>query len=379
MPRHASRAIFGLLAALTLALAARAQTPPGSPQTTPPATPISVTPDRKIPGEPLKRSEVVERLIAEAGKLRPLVASQLAQFFLGATSALPDVQARTIYRTADKSKAITAEQWANLPATEQALYKPRECTPEFYYYTGYGSPLVYARVLDVAAAAAPPRSPQLASFEKLTILDFGYGTIGHLKLMSACGAHAKGVDVDPLLGALYSQPGDTGEHRVPAPLVGTARPPGSTTIFAGRWPADAALTTSVGTGYDIITSKNTLKCGYIHPAREVDEKFLVKLGVSDEAFLAAVHTSLKRDGLFIIYNISPKQNPADKPYLPHADGKSPFTKDQFTKAGFEVLAFDTDDTEKVLDYWTALGYDEGKGRDELKGELFAWYTVVRKR
>jgi hypothetical protein len=45
------------------------------------------------------------------------------------------------------------------------------------------------------------------------ILDFGYGTIGHLYLLGSLGADAVGVDVDPLLPALYSQPKD--QDRVP--------------------------------------------------------------------------------------------------------------------------------------------------------------------
>ena len=179
-----------------------------------------------------------------------------------------------------------------------------------------------------------------------------------------------------MFAALYSEPGDTGLDA--SHFRSQNENFGSVEIFTGRWPAEPSLVTAVGDNYDIITSKNTLKAGYIHPARQVDERFLVKLGVTDEEFLAATLKSLKSGGTFIIYNICPAQAPLDKPYLPHADGKSPFTQDQFTAAGFKILAFDVNDQPAVIDYWLALGYNEGKSREDTAKDIFAWYTIVRK-
>ncbi len=77
----------------------------------------------------------------------------------------------------------------------------------------------------------------------------------------------------------------------------------------------------------------------IHPeppaGKTVDERQLVKLGVEDAAFLAAVRESLKPGGLFIIYNISPAQSPAEdltKPYLPIHRASRPLpTRDVFAR------------------------------------------------
>ncbi len=340
----------------------------GQPQS-PPATAIPPPPP-----EPSAITSITEQLRKEAEALKALVKTPVAAQFLNAVKVLPQPLARTVYRTKDRSKAISQAEWQKLSNEEQEQYTARVCPPEFYYLTGYGSPLVYSRVLEVMAWSTQPAT---TSLRNLKVLDFGYGTIGHLRLMAACGARASGVDVEPMLAALYSEKGDTGAVQTGL-LTLEGRLVGQTRIFTGRWPAEPSLVTEIGDNYDIITSKNTLKAGYIHPARPVDERFLVKLGVTDEEFLAATFKSLNSGGTFIIYNICPAQAPLDKPYLPHADGKSPFTKDQFTAAGFEILAFDVDDQAAVLDYWFALGYNEGKTREETAKDIFAWYTIVRK-
>jgi hypothetical protein len=234
---------------------------------------------------------------ADAAKLSPLVTSELAKEFLAATAKLTEPAPRTVYRNREKGIALSKRAYDALPAEEKAALTPRECPPNFYYETGYGSPLVYARVLDLAAphitrgAKLPPR-----------VLDFGYGTIGQLHLLARCGFDAHGVDVEPMFPALYSEPGDTG-------AMGT----GSASIHVGQWPAEESLRNAIGGGYALITSKNTLKKGYIHPSppvgQTVDPKRLVHLGVSDEEFLSRVHDALEPRGVFLIYNICPPQNP----------------------------------------------------------------------
>ena len=82
------------------------------------------------------------------------------------------------------------------------------------------------------------------------------------------------MDVEPVFHALYSQPGDQGD----VPDVSGA-PAGRITLHLGRWPAERGVVREVGGGYDIITSKNTLKRGYIHPSRPTNPNFLVQLGV----------------------------------------------------------------------------------------------------
>ena len=174
-----------------------------------------------------------------------------------------------------------------------------------------------------------------------------------------------------MFAALYSEPGDTG-----------ALGDGSVAIHTGQWPADERLREGVGGRYSLITSKNTLKAGYIHPTppagQTVDPKKLVHLGVSDDEFLKRVHDALLPGGVFVIYNICPPQNPPEKEYIPWADGNSPFPRDVFEKAGFELIAFDVRDDAWVLDCFERLGYLMGKSRSEASKDYLCWYTIVRR-
>lgn len=314
-------------------------------------------------------SPVTEGLKRDAAALDAIATSDLAKRFLAATAKLAEPSARVVYRNREKGIALSKRAFDALAAEEQSSFTAREFPPEFYYETAYGSPLVYARVLDLAAQHAKLPAEGAA---RPKLLDFGYGTIGQLQLLAHCGFDAHGVDVEPVFPALYSEPGDTG-----------AMGGGSAAIHLGQWPADAKLRASIGGGYSLITSKNTLKSGYIHPSppegQTVDPKNVVHLGVADEEFLARVHEALVPGGVFVIYNICPPQNPPDKEYLPWADGTSPFSRAMFEKAGFEVLAFDLRDDAWVLDCFEKLGYTEGKTREEAAKEFLCWYTVARRK
>lgn len=335
-----------------------------------PAVPAPAAPARDAPTPAPKG---VELLKVEAEKLAPIVDSALARQMLRGVSMLPQIDTRVVYRSKDRSRAMLEVDYKSLmaigsdPKLTEGLER-KEYDEQFYYFTGYGSPLVYARVLDVLSVHG------VDSLHRKRVLDFGYGSIGHLRLMACRGCEVVGVDVEPVFRALYSEPMDTGV------IFNSSRDEsaGLLEVYSGHWPADAAIAKLVGVGFNIITSKNTLKRGYIHPEREVDERYLVKLGVSDEAYVRAVYEALKPGGLFVIYNIAPAQNPPDKPYLPHADGRCPFPREMLEKAGFDVLAYDKDDAAKVHQIWTTLGYDEGKGEAWLKESLFAMYTVMRK-
>ncbi|MBL8760352.1 MAG: hypothetical protein JNL50_03535 [Phycisphaerae bacterium] len=319
------------------------------------------------PAQPTDPAPIVitEKLRADAAALAPLVTSELARDFLDATSLLAEPAPRVVYRNREKGLAVSQRVFDRMTTEEQAILSPRQCPPQFYYETGYGSPLVYVRLLELAA-------PHAARDESRKLLDFGYGSIGQLHLLSHLGFEAHGVDVEPMLEALYSEPADTGP-------VGR----GLAQIHTGQWPAEPALRKSIGGGYSIITSKNTLKAGYIHPTppegQVVDERKLVKLGVSDAMFLKSVHDALRPAGLFIIYNICPPQNPPDKEYIPWADGKSPWSRQEFNDAGFDVLALDVDDQAWVLDCFEKLGYTDGKPREQAAKDYFCWYTILKRK
>jgi SAM-dependent methyltransferase len=302
----------------------------------------------------------------EAQAVRALVRSPLATEFLAMADSLPSIAPRTIYRTADKSRYFRESDVRAMPETERAALEKMDVTEEFYYTTKYGTPIAYARPIEILGAAG------LESAERKRILDFGYGTIGHLRMLAGLGAEVVGVDVDPLFPALYGEPGDQG------PVTGTPKGAGMIKLVHGRWPAELAVNLAIGASYDLIISKNTLKNGYIHPAEPVDERKLVKLGVDDDTFVRALFSALKPGGRVLIYNLCPAPAPPGKPYIPWADGRSPFSKDMWGKAGFKVLAFDVDDSTAARAMARTLRWDKGESPMDVENDLFALYTLVEK-
>lgn len=232
---------------------------------------------------------------------------------------------------------------------------------ESLFYSGrYGSPLAYSRAFDLAEkhGFAPSKGAK--------IFDFGYGSIGHLRMLAQMGLNATGVDVEPLLPVMYDGcSGPMGE--------------GSVQLLHGRYPADEKLVEAAGDGYDLFLSKNTLKRGYIHPSREpVSPRHIIQLGVTDEAFLERVASMLKPGGLFVIYNFCPPKAAMDKPYIPWAEGECPFPVEAFERAGFEVVEYDVVDDKVARDLGHRLGWDAPGGM-KLETDLFAWYTIARKK
>lgn len=304
---------------------------------------------------------------ADAAAMEPLVTSGLARAFLRAAERLPEVQVREIYRHKKTRAWFSADQAAALSEADRAELEKRDVDEQFYYTTKYGSPIAYARAMDVLGSlgfGAEGENPLAGK----RVLDFGYGGIGHLRLLGLLGADVVGVDVDPMLPVLYAAPTDQG-------AIGAAG--GSLKLVHGRWPAEAGAAEAVGGGFDVVVSKNTLKNGYVHPAREVDKRMLVDLGVPDEEYVKAVHAALKPGGWLVIYNLCPAEAPADKPYIPWADGRCPFPREMLEKAGFEVVAFDVVDDGPAREMGRTLGW-ERQGM-KLEQDLFCWYTVARKK
>jgi SAM-dependent methyltransferase len=304
------------------------------------------------------------RLVQDARALAPMVHSAWVRRFLAATRRLPHIAARRLYHTADAKRYYTEAQARRLSPEARSALKVLEVDEEYYYSTRYGSPLAYSRALDLAAEQG------LEGITGRRVLDFGHGKIGHLRLMAECGAHVVGVDVDPSLPLVYGRPGDQGK-------IGTSG--GQLRLVNGRFPVDAEVTRAVGTGYDLVTSKNTLKMGYIHPARPVvPPRRAIDLGVPDARFVQALFALLRPGGYLVIYNLYPKQAAPDQPYKPWADGKTPFARRLFEEAGFEVLVFDRDDTPFIRRLGQTLGWDRGPEAMDLENDLFAVHTVARR-
>jgi len=279
----------------------------------------------------------VRAIRAEAAAVRPLVTTALAQRYLDAAARLPPVRKRVV--PAGGARKVVDE--------------------EYYYTTRYGTPLAYVRPLELLARAG------FTDVRGRRILDFGYGGIGQLLLLASLGADAVGVDVDPLLRAMYAERdgafGDGQVHTVD-----------------GRWPADAAVRAAVSGRYDLIVSKNVLKRGYIHPSQPVEERKIIRLGVDDEAFVRAAFDALVPGGRFLIYNLAPAPAPPGKPYIPWADGRSPFPRELFERVGFRVVAFEVDDTAAARAMAHALGWDRGPDAMNVANDLFGQYTLVER-
>lgn len=312
----------------------------------------------------------VARLQNDARRLEPLVQSVHVKQFLQHTELLPKITPRKMFVRPDKSKYYTAADAAKESAEVRTTLVPYDVDEDKYYNTNFGSPLSYSRPLDILFA----HGLDLPAGSK--ILDFGYGYVGHLRLLATMGMHTTGVDVWPLLPALYSFPGDQGN------VQGAHGETGSIRLVDGRFPADATIISTVGRGYRLVISKNVLKKGYIHPDRPVDNpKMLIDLGASDEVVLKSFYDALEPGGFFLIYNICPALTPPDKPFIPWSDGRSPYAKAQFEAAGFEVLEWDKDDTDAVRRMAKTLGWDQpedGEPGMDLDHDLSVLYTLVRK-
>jgi SAM-dependent methyltransferase len=306
------------------------------------------------------------RIRRDADRLAPLVKSELSRGFLEATTQLPTVAPRTLYQDPVRKVFLTESAAEKLDPSAFAGLKKVSADETLYYNTKYGSPLAYVLPLEQLALAG------FKGWEGRKVLDFGYGGVGPLRLMATLGADAVGVDVDPLLPALYSAPSDQG-------VIETA--PGArgrVTLIDGRFPFDPTTKANVGQGYDLILSKNTLKRGYVHPDRPTDKRRLIDLGVDDATFVSTLYSALKPGGRVLIYNLCPAPSSSDKPFIPAADGRSPFDRSVWEAAGFRVLAFDKDDSTAARALARALEWDRGEGAMDPEKDLFALFTLVEK-
>lgn len=315
-------------------------------------------------GLPDAEESILVRLRAEADALEDLVDSKLAESFLDAVDELPDGRAQTLYRLADGGGWLAEDKLIDLSPRTRDNVTPVEWSAARFYITKYGSPLAYTRAVEILGDAG------LESFEGLRVLDYGYGTVGHLRLMAQNGAQVVGVDPDPLLKALYSGDGDTGY------VAREDGEPGRIDLHEGRWPSTAAMRDGVGEGYDLFISKNTLKRGYVHPEREADPRHLLHMGVDDETFVKHLQRIVKPGGHVLIYNLCPPQAPDDQPYIPWADGRSPFDKQLWIDHDFQVVAFDVDDSEAAREMGRALGWEDDER--PLDESLFGTYSLFRK-
>jgi SAM-dependent methyltransferase len=308
---------------------------------------------------PFARAADVATLNAQAIALAPLAKSTAAQEFLASIKNLPTRAPREVYTDAKTRASLSPAKWNALPETERSAYTKRTHDEAFYYGTHYGTPIAYARAIEVAAQFG------LASLKDARVLDIGYGAIGSMQMLAYAGAQVSAIEVDSLMPALYNQPDDQGRFVAKDGHAGTLK------LFDGTFAGDAALTKNIGGNFNLIISKNTLKRGFMRPLP--GRKAWVEFGVPDEAFLKALHDALAPGGIALIYNISGPFNPE----RPSTDGRSPFERDAYEKAGFTVRALDVNDDAPMREMGKALAWEKSFGGD-LEKNLFALYTVVQR-
>lgn len=343
------------------------------PATPPPATQPAAeqgggpTPSTLITDPDIPALELLRR---DASLLLSTVQSPSVRQYLFNSNFMPVIdQPRVVYYSKATREAFSPDDFGNLSPERQKGFEAVTLGDRFYYHTRYGSPHAYARALDLLCQAANADGNCFGPGK--SILDFGNGGVIQLRLLAVMGMKAVGVDVDLLLRAFYREPTDVG--KIQGQEEGTV---GFVQLEYGPWPADVTLRKAVGGNFDYIISKNTLKKGYVHPEKPVDPSQMVVLGVSDEAFVQALFETLKPGGLMMIYNICPAQS--QEKYIPWADGKNPFPKEVWEKAGFKVIKFDQEDQDGVKAMAKALGWNVGESPMDIDHDLFAWYTIVQK-
>lgn len=322
------------------------------------------------PPNPIARDDSVEHLEGVTKILADTFyltgrEGKLAHRFLAAASDLPRIKTRVVYRDETTREWFSEARAMAMPEEARARLQKKELDEEFYYNTNYGTPLAYVRPLELLDKDG------FSDANHTRILDFGYGGVGQLRMLASLGANVVGVEVGTLQPALYCEPSDQGV------IKGHFGRKGQLTLVNGRF-SEEAVVKAAGDGFDLFLSKNTLKNGYLHPEKPVDKRMLVDLGVDEETFVRTVFRILKPGGRFMIYNICPAPAPLDKPYIPWADGRSPFSKSLLESTGFKVVAFDVDDTPAVRVMGKALGWDRGEDAMDLEKDLFATYTLVAK-
>jgi hypothetical protein len=303
----------------------------------------------------------LETMKTNSKNLNEVYQSDLAAEMLSEVERLPIVDGRTVYIATRPNRGFTKAQYDALDDEQREGLREVEIEPVDYYSTFYGTPLVYARVLDLGSQYVPG-----FTIAGSKIMDLGYGQLGQLRLWAQMGADTVGVEVDPILTAIYDGCGAVGD------VDDDPASSGSVTLVEGAWPNDKSCREEVGGGYDLLVSRNLLKRGYVKPATR-NPAFPVPVGweMSDVEMLDHVFNLLHPGGLVIIESLGPKPDPTK----PWSDVSNPWSKQAWIDAGFEVLAHDEDESQYAREMGEALGWDQ---KMNLETDLFGVYSVYLK-
>ena len=299
----------------------------------------------------------LQALRDDAQKLRSVFESAQAQRMLDEVAHLPVCDERTIHVAVRPNRGYTQARYDALSDDMREGLQAFTVNAQRYYSTFYGSPLVYARTLDLLGQHAPR-----FDLSSARVMDLGYGQLGQLRLWAQMGAEVTGVEVDPILEAMYDGCGALGD------IDGA----GSLRLINGAWPNDPHCRKEVGSGYDLIVSRNLLKRGYVKPA-QLNPEFPIPVawGMSDQEALSHFYNALAPGGIIVIESLGPKPDPAK----PWGDIANPWERTAWEAAGFEVLAHDSDESKYARTMGRAMGWE---AQMDLEHDLFAVYSVYRK-
>lgn len=287
------------------------------------------------------------RLLSESESLLEISQSQLVETFLKGVKQLKNAPSKTIiYHDKKNNKAYSEEEFQDLNKDKSSELKKKNLNDTYFYYTKFGTPLAFVAPLEILAKY------DFEISKETKIVDFGFGSIGHLSLLSHMGAKVTGIEVDPILEVLY-QKFDTNLN-----------------LVYGLFPKNKNVVTDVEKGYDLFISKNTLKKGFISP--ESGKNPIIDFEVSDEYFLQSIYDLLKPGGYMFIYNLHGSYEKDPKPWK---DGRSPYDIELYKKVGFKVLEYNTDHTNYARKMGVLLKWDETMN---FENDLFATYTLLKK-
>jgi hypothetical protein len=281
-----------------------------------------------------------------------MFASEAANEFLAAVDSLPAIPTRTLYVNEAERKWFTKKGYDALPRNVQSSFRSIQVNEERYYVGTQQTPLIHARMLDIANLYGH------STMSGARAMDYGNSAIGAARLMAASGGSVFAVYTDPKLAALYQTSGDTGA------ITGMNSRQGNLTVVTGDFPADAATKAAVGSGYDLIFSRDVFTTSRGAAANDPNAA----------QRLSGFAQAMKPGALYVIYNVArPSSRDAR---TTEGDAKISFTLDELQAAGFKVIVYNQNDDGAIRQMGQLLGWDKQIGA--LERNLFARYSVLQK-
>jgi SAM-dependent methyltransferase len=247
-------------------------------------------------------------------EIAPLFAGGLGERYVLKALALPPVKRRIVYR--DRGAVHTWSAGEAMKQSDSQSLMPVAVSVDTFYARACGTPFEDARALDLVA---PPGLTDLTSKRALVL---GCVAMSELWMLASLGADAVGVDPDPEIVALY-----TG---APLPFSPNVSGGGRVTFTPSRFFSDPAARSSIGGGFALVVSRNTLSRGRVHPTRPAPAR--IDLGMDDDAFARSLFDALAPGGRAILYNTGVA--PPGAPLLPENDLRSAFDRATWERAGF---------------------------------------------